>query len=418
VNRQLSRRELLRALAGATAGLGLGMLSSCAPPLGRANDADRRAFLPLVESSPPSPTPTTIPPAETPKPPGIHPRVVHVRNANATSWDFGNAYYGHYVNQAAVNAMVARGVTSLTGTSSPAEAWRRLVPNYAPGKSIAIKVNFNNCRSCNTDDLAIDPLIHPINAIVEGLSQAYSTFRSSDIWVYDASGQGDFAPRQIPTRFIQGCEYRGVRFFDTSCNEKAGYTSTDPSAVVTWHNPASIPTPPRVQVTDVLVDATYLINIPIVKRHRGTGVTLSLKNHFGSIEHCQPLHDWVYQAPYGKYHGGASYNPMVDVYRNTHIAGKTVLVIGDALFGNWEDNNTKARPWRVFGNAAPNSLVFATDSVAAECVMCDMLNAEQPIDSISNEPLSYASSVGLGIFERGDPRGSGYSEIDYVYVDL
>ncbi len=445
MRKKLSRRELLRLLALVAGKAGIGALTGCKPLAGRAaDDLEPRAYLPLVmggESSAVIPTPTNTPiatltktptptatltktstatatPAVTPTSSSVGSRVVHVRDIGVTSWNYGNTYYGNYVNQARVDTMVERGVKALTNASSLAQAWQTLVPGYAPGKGIAIKVNFNNnYQTCNSTNLELDALIHPINALIKGLFAAYPNFQTSDIWIYDATGQAypDWGPRNINTRFKAGCLYPGVRYFDSFCNEKAGYTSANPSANVVWRNPPGIATPPSgIKVTDVLVNATYVIDIPIVKRHWGTGVTLAFKNHFGSIENCYPLHDWVYT--WERYYGGVFYNPLVDIYRNANIAGKTVLVIGDALFGNWENNYSKAKPWVTFGNRAPDSLLFATDPVAIDCVMCDFLDAELQLDDAADDYLVYANSVKLGTYERGNPWGSGYNLIDYVYL--
>ena len=35
-----------------------------------------------------------------------------------------------------------------------------------------------------------------------------------------------------------------------------------------------------------------------------------------------------------------------------------------------------------------------------------------------NDVLQYASLVGLGTFERGEPWGSGYTKLDYLRVEL
>jgi len=121
---------------------------------------------------------------------------------------------------------------------------------------------------------------------------------------------------------------------------------------------------------------------------------------------------------HGNHYGGVTYSPLVDIYRNDHILGKTVLTVGDALFGNWQNNLHKPRRWTTFGDAAPNSLFFATDPVAIDCVMCDLIDAEQEIDGFSDDHLVYASSFGLGTYERGDPWGDGYTEIDYQKVEL
>ena len=196
------------------------------------------------------------------------PRVVHVHDGNATGWDFGDSYYGDCVDQDSVNVMVNRGVMELTGTPTVAEAWGALIPDHVPGESIAIKVNMNNGWSCRDSDTVIDGLIHPINGVVRGLQEI--GVAAEDIWVYDAI-------RKIPDRFVNGCLYPDVQFFD-QCHRPPGWGSDDPDAIVSF-SPTYGPTPPPLRIPDMLVEATYLINMPILKAHDYAGVTLGFKNH-------------------------------------------------------------------------------------------------------------------------------------------
>jgi hypothetical protein len=75
-------------------------------------------------------------------------------------------------------------------------------------------------------------------------------------------------------------------------------------------------------------------------------------------------------------------------------------------------------PWATFDNSAPNSLLFATDPVALDCVMVDLLAAETSISGDAGAYLNAAANAGLGVFEHGDPWNSGYSQIDYVRTDI
>ena len=320
------------------------------------------------------------------------------------AWN-GQADYWNYVNQAAVGAMVDRGMMALTGTSTVAAAWQSLLPNYSPGQAIAVKVNLNNSTACNEADGQIDALIQPVNAIVRGLKMI--GVREADIWVYDAI-------RSMPNRFINANQYPNVRFFDKDCREKARFISKDPDAYVSFHPPPGVTMPPATRITDVIIDATYLINVPIIKPHSLAGVTLAFKNHFGSIDMPFRLHDNI---DLKKPSYRSDYSPIVDVYRNPHILSKTVLTVADGLFAAKAFNSSPA-PWATFGNQVPNSLLFSTDPVAIDCVMRDLLVAETTIPDKADDYLRLAGSAGLGTFERGNPWGSGYQRIDYQRIEL
>jgi hypothetical protein len=333
-------------------------------------------------------------------------KVVHVRSQNATFWN-GQSRYWEYVDQNAVNAMVDRGVLELTGTSTLADAWRELIPGYQPGKKIAIKVNFNNCWNCTSTSSVIDALIHPVNAVVSGLEKI--GVARGDVCVYDAV-------RALPARFVNG-GLSGISYFDKYCATSAGF-SDQPDAYIKF-NPPPGTTMPTEKVTDVLRNADYLINIPIMKGgHPLAGVTLGFKNHFGTIHNCSALHDYVnvvHKPPaYDR-----DYNPMVDFFSNPHIGGKTVLTIGDALFAA-KDFNDPPETWKTFGDTVPNSLFFATDPVAIDCVMHDHIAAElgDSLTQAADRYLVLASRVGIGVFESANPWTDSYTQIDYTKIML
>jgi hypothetical protein len=339
-------------------------------------------------------------------------KVVHTHDPSVTSWDFGSDYYGDHVNQSTVDNMVELGLMNLTGTSSVTSAWETLIPDYSSGKAIAIKVNFNNSGGCGDSHNVIDALIHPVNSVIGGLKQI--GVAEQDIWVYDAS-------RSMSSRFVDGCPFPDVRFigaFASGCTEGTTFVSSDPDAFVAFSPPAGTPLPNAQRIADVLIDASYLINIPIMKTH-AAGVTLSFKNHFGTIPDPEGLHEYIYGG--GAYYS-PDYNPMVDIYLNPHVRDKTVLTIGDGLFGNWVNNYSTPQEWVTFGNGAPNSLFLATDPVAIDCVMSDFLAAENGIADMADDYLVLAENEGLGIYERGDPSrtpyGSGYTQIEYIRIEI
>lgn len=395
-----SRRDFLQAFLIALGGVaaGGGLRCSLRGLISTAQDGitpTARAYLPLVMRSEPTPTPTPSPtptpvPTRTPLPGAS--RVVHVHAPSATYWDGSSNYYYNYVNQSVVNDMVDRGVMALTGTSTRADAWRALIPNYSGG-IVAIKVNFNNSQQGNL----INALIHPVNAVIQGLLDI--GVPAQNIRIYDAT-------RPIPAYFRNGCPYSGVQFYDTNNADFPVAVSFSRSGI------------PAEYLASAVVSAAYLINVPIMKGHSITGVTLGFKNHLGTINSPITLHEHIapmWGSPYDP-----NYNPMVDIYLTSHIRNKTVLVLGDGLFASRDNTNSVPTRWATFGNRFPNSLFFARDPVAVDCVMMDLLAAEG-CPYAWDEAADYlwlADAAGLGVYERGNPWGSGYTRIDYVKVNL
>jgi hypothetical protein len=393
VAKKVTRRDILKAMAVAAGGIAMnhlrrGLITTEAKS--KETNLDTEVFIPLV---------TKYDSTSTSK-------VVHVHTQNATSWG-GQSRYWEHVEQAVVNEMVNRGVVELTGATTSADAWRELLPGYQPGKKIAIKVNFNNCWSCGSTSGVIDALIHPVNAVVSGLEQI--GVARADVCVYDAV-------RALPDRFVQA-GLPGISYFDQYCAANAGF-SDSADAYITFNPPPGMNMPAE-RITDVLRNAEYLINIPIMKGgHPLAAVTLGFKNHFGTIHNCSALHDYVdvvHKPPaYNQ-----DYNPMVDFFNNPHIGGKTVLTIGDALFAA-KDFNDPPEHWATFGDRVPNSLFFATDPVAIDCVMHDFVAAElgETLTPAANRYLVLAGRAGIGVYESVNPWTDSYTQINYTKIKL
>jgi hypothetical protein len=388
---RLSRRDFAR---GAAAAAGCLALSAAHRLLGVAPGAMAtepelapRAYIPLVMKR------------------DSRASVVHAHDVRATSWDFHTGWYGDYVNQNVVYEMVDQGLMQLTGGTSRAAAWQALIPGYVPGQIVAIKVNLNNASGEHDGDNVIDALIEPVNAVVRGLKDI--GIAEADIWVYDAV-------RSIPARFRNGCDFPGLEFSGKWTNPQ-GFSDTER---VVFEPPPGGPPIADQRISNVLVNADYLINMPIMKRHGIARVTLSFKNHFGSIEDPAALHDYIYPSGDGF---SPDYNPLVDIYKNLHFVSKTVLTIGDALYGCWLTNWVEPEPWVTFGNEAPNSLFFSIDPVAIDSVMYDFLDAEAGVESGGDFYLMLAAQEGLGVLEHRAPGASDpeewYSLIDYAYLD-
>jgi hypothetical protein len=153
--------------------------------------------------------------------------------------------------------------------------------------------------------------------------------------------------------------------------------------------------------------------VPILKRHEWAGVTLSFKNHFGTIDDCRLVHDHVFTGGSGY---DPSYNGLIDIHLNHHVGGKTVLVLCDALYGNYLSLFGEPPPWPQFGNDAPSTIFLGTDAVATDCVAFDVLYREGTIGLRADDYLELAGALGLGVYERESAPGV-YSLIDHVYLE-
>lgn len=125
------------------------------------------------------------------------------------------------------------------------------------------------------------------------------------------------------------------------------------------------------------MDADYLINMAILKRHDyQTAVTLCAKNHFGSIGEPSALHGLVRYWERGSSSQGL-YDPLVDLMGHQNIGGKTLLYIMNGLYGSMGAIDPPRR-WRLapFQYDWPASVFMSQDPVAIDSVCLDFLNVE------------------------------------------
>lgn len=383
-NSKLSRRQFLRGATAAGAALALGRW------LPRAAQARRPASASSAVQA--------------------H-RVVHAHSDKATSWDYATGWYGDYVSQATVDDMTDQGVMTLTNTVTRADAWRALIPAYATSQIVAIKINLVNA-ACDDDDQVIDALPQPVNSVIRGLKAIGVS--EQDIWVYDVTN-GNIST-EMPARLVNKVTalYPNVQFhsYTSSCSTALGYSDNEK---VHFSVPDGKPPITDRPICNALVNAAYLINMPIMKKHTLAGVTLGFKNHFGSFQHCHDVH-WSIDLGDPDY--APAYNGLIDIYNNEHFKTQTVLTVGDGLFGarirQYDEVPTR---WSSFGNKSPNSLLFSEDPVAMDCVMYDLLDAEGGVPSGSDDYLKLANQRGFGAFEHWDAAHE-YHIIDYRRVEL
>ena len=341
-------------------------------------------------------------------------RVVTVHDTRATNWDYVTGMHWNFISQSVVTEMVSRGVMALTSTTNPVDAWSALIP-YKEGEAVAIKVNFNNAWEYDDTDNQHDAFPETVNGIIDGLISI--GVPPEKIWITDPS-------KVIPDRFRNKITHAGIQYYSAYHTGQRSdvYLTTYVDATSKDASPIQNPPTEVVRPAQVLVDAHHLINIPMMKGHAPSWVTLGLKNHYGSVifkDHKRnDMHQYIYPTT-----ADPNANPLGDINNNPHIRDKTRLVLGDALFGDPVINY--ARPpvkWTIFDDDSPNMLFFGVDPIAVESVMFDYLNEE--LVRIGKSPrnddyLHYAAGLGLGIHEHWDHFSTQkYNIIDYIKIEL
>ena len=361
------------------------------------------------------------------------PRVVHVHNGMAARWPKTTGMYRDYVDQQTVFVMLDEAVRLLKGSSLD-DAWKQVFPLADPEtRHLMIKINCNN----STDPVdgagnIIDAIPEPAVAVIRGFVRAGGL--SANCHIYDmTTGSG---ARYIPPWFRDKVRayYPDVQF-NASGSAQAGNDAWDPYTYVTW-DPAYVDPPPDTEINSLVLDADYIVDIPIVKRHSQANATLGYKNHLGSIRNANALHPWLYNdTPEASVLADIMGSPVVPSDPSVKSIGqKTALVVGDMLFGQPCSNfGHEPRPWQIYGNEWPCSLIVGDDTVATDSVMIDILQSEPAYDggcgalrSWSRRYLVHAEAKGQGVHEsvvlptgqRFDPALMTYERIDYRHIEM
>ncbi len=316
---------------------------------------------------------------------GINPgRVVWVHEPAATNWDGSSNYWWNDVNtdQAVVDAMVANAIHRLSGASTDAAAWDALFRHfnqthgrgdtgYQAGEGIAIKINMNVAGDYN---LTNEPIVSPqvVRALVWQLVEQASVTESA-ICIYDASRRINDAVYN-PTH----AEFPQVRFIDTNGGRTGRTQVTRAAANPVHYGDTSVSYSGSTYLPACVVNASYLINLALLRGHSLAGVTLCAKNHFGSVYRGgswspSHIHDSI-----DRNQQMATANSLVDLMGHEHLDGKALLFMIDALYAAVNQGASRPSRWRMspFDNDWTSSIFVSQDGVAMDSVAVDFCRTE------------------------------------------
>jgi len=348
---------------------------------------------------------------------GINPgRVVWARDPQATKWaghwrDKSDQWWlDENTDQSRVDAMLNVTLIKLTGATTSEKAWQAIFEyynknkrqlekrGYQPGEVVAVKINLNNSTGSAKQDNFIDASPQSVLAMVRQLvNQAH--VRQQDILVYDARR---YIPPYILTKVWS--EFKDVRFLQQPAPKEIqprhpvyGDYSRLESADSSWvegiaysngkYKDAKL-------IPKQIFDATYLVNLAILKAHSypynemdggdngQTGLTMTGKNHFGSIKGTPELHPAINTDKEGVKN---AYSPLVDLASSPNLGSKTILFVLDGLYcGRKWQSYPQHFPNPPFNNRVepyenpdwPASILASMDGVALDSVGLDILFAQ------------------------------------------
>ena len=167
-------------------------------------------------------------------------------------------------NQDVIRVMMNAGITSLTGITDVGEAWKSLFPGITASSIIAVKINCLFQMGTHKE---------VTNSVVDGLKLMVvdgAAFPENNIIVWDKS-DGDLQARGYKINKTT----TGVRIMGTSRYGSTAYPIDDGD---------------EQRLSSIITDlCSYFVNVSVLKNH-GTGVTLSMKNHYGSIHNLGGSH--------------------------------------------------------------------------------------------------------------------------------
>jgi uncharacterized protein (DUF362 family) len=354
---------------------------------------------------------------------GIHPgRVVWSHDPAAAKWDghiqskTSQWWMDSSTDQGRVDAMLSICLRRLTGAESDAQAWAAISRsyndrarglksrNYRPGEIVAVKINLNNSSAAGPGNIVnVSPQM--ALAMVRELVRAGGV-RAADVVVYDA--RRAIYPAILSKIWAEFPEVRFVQEPAPSAEQPANpkYGAHHGLEAADWvegveysghrYNEARL-------IPRQIRDATYLVNVALLKAHSypyaaaeggdegQTGVTMTGKNHFGSIKGTPELHSIINTDQDGRPN---AYSPIVDLAASPNLGAKTILYVLDGLycarrhqsyplhFPNPPFNNRVA-PYE--NSEWPSSILASQDGVALDSVGLDILYSQT---KNNNDPLN------------------------------
>ncbi len=333
---------------------------------------------------------------------GVHPgRVAWIYDPAAATWpgNDGNTSQPYWhsdtcTNPQVVSQMMSKSLRLLAGADSDTDAWDAIFRNfneqmgrgnvgYQPGEKIGIKVNFvlmaSGSNRGTKSSSAMDQIDNSPQLTIALLKQLTDVVgvEPGDISIGDPS---QCMPDYWYDMVVSQCP--GVVYLTKSGVNLNGRTQVtyDTTAPFYWSDPVTSLVQGKTQdyIPTPFSQAMYFINFAILKSHTQNGMTVTAKNHFGSLRtptafgYYNMHNSRVMETP-----GMGHYRCLVDLVGHPKLGGKTLLCLIDGLYAGrgWDSHPIR---WTIppFNGNWPSSIFLSQDPVAADSVAYDFLRSE------------------------------------------
>jgi uncharacterized protein (DUF362 family) len=316
-------------------------------------------------------------------------KIVRAYHEDATS--------GLVVNQEPVSDMVHAAVKELTGIADLAAAWKSLFPGIHAAQRVSIKINL----ACG--DVPTHPEV--VNAIIEGLRMmdlGGEQLPEENIIVWDWDNAFFCAQTGYPQNWGgPGVQYVGTDHPSLGFDYGVSFPIHHPHDSTTNHSPSKLLT----QHTD------HLINAGVIKDHSDSGVTLCLKNHYGSFSGI-PVSQMHTHSYYGDGHTRGE--PELNRVLRDKMGDKTRLFLVDSILGLYDGGPGYIPPYHTPPNWVYNSVIVGFDPVAVDRVGTVKINEERVRNGVATVDPSHVYTSADEPYNLGT---DDMASIDLVEID-
>ncbi len=340
---------------------------------------------------------------------GVMPgRVVWVHNPEATNencipWLYGDGYFlDKNADQELVDEMLKKAMLEVTGLDTEEEAWESVFTyfnsthdkgdvGYAGGEKIFIKINAVHAWNVNEDlsiknDKAYGNVDTSPQVILAVLRQLINKAGVPQEAIFIGDPFTNIFKHLHDKLYA---EFPGIHYISREDYDNRDQLMQTNDEEIKFSDKGTVLDVETDQFYDCTINAEYVLSLPAMKGHRGGGVTFFAKNHFGTNVQSSAAHmhkglskaNTPIRGEYGMY------RVFVDLMSYEHLGGKTLIYIGDFLWGTSMEHDPplkfRSAP---FNNDYTSSILVSLDPVAIASVGLDILQEEFQVDDTDVYP--------------------------------